>query len=167
MGNGELTVTGRGGGIKQCRSWDGDPPFLPPPSPGRGRSPRDSVRPLWSPRAALGSVPLGRQGSWSASQKAGEWPFSSRFQAHGQRRGGQTAAGQPGPAPPPPPASPWSPCCFCSVRGQSLLLPAPLSIPVVTPQINFQRDLGGPAHARRDPGTLPALQGQPSAADSE
>lgn len=123
--------------------------------------------PLWSPRAALGSVPLGRQGSWSASQKAGEWPFSSRFQAHGQRRGGQTAAGQPGPAPPPPPASPWSPCCFCSVRGQSLLLPAPLSIPVVTPQINFQRDLGGPAHARRDPGTLPALEGQPSAADSE
>lgn len=156
-------MTGRGGGIRQRRSRDGDTP--PPPQTEGGVLATLCATPV--PTRGARNLRPRAPGKLERLSKGGR--VATLGQVPGSRAARWTNGGRSARicAPHPAPARPWSPRCFCSVRGQSLLLPVPLSIPVVTPQINSQRDLGGPAHASRDPGTLPALQGQPSAADSE
>ena len=157
-----------------------DTPSLSPASgrsPGAG-PPRDLVAArVWT--CGAGRVTLSPRGACSASPKAGERPLPGPCQAPGQRPGGQT---QPlislGPAPCPPAgllggpaASPgkaasWPPRSFCSVRGQSLLLPDPVSNPEVTPQIKLPKGVLEAGVCKQRPGHPARPPRHPSAAES-
>lgn len=133
LGNGELTVTGRGGGIKQRPSWDGDPPFRPPPSPGRWRSPRDSVRATLVPTRGVGKRPPWAPGELERFSKGGrvailEQVPGSRPAARWTNRSRSARTCAPAPLPPAPglrvafAVLEDSPS-FCLLLSQSLSLP--------------------------------------------
>ena len=134
-------MTGRGGRITQGLSRDRDTPSPPQPEGGV--------------RGTLCTTPVRTPG---ASQRAGVgWGGENGLSQAVARLPGpggwiNRAAHQLRPAPlhwsPRRPSSPaktasWLPRCFCSVRGQCLLVLDPLSTPDVTPQINSQRVPGG------------------------
>lgn len=176
---GELMVTGFGGGNWQGLSWDGTLPLCPcQREESRSRPPRDLVAArVWTCGARR--VTLSPRGACSASPKAGERPLPGPCQAPGQRPGGQT---EPlislGPAPWPPAgllggpaASPgkaasWPLRSFCSVRGQSLLLPDPLSNPEVTPQIKLPKGILEAGVCKQRPGHPARPPRRPSAAEN-
>lgn len=127
----------RGRGRQAAPELGPEPPVL---SPARGRSSRNAGR-----REAAAAGPSGAAQPLQGG--AGGWPRPG-----GQRQGGRRLI-RPALTPARRPAGVSRPRSLrelqpglraaCRVRGQSVLVPVPLSTPGVTPQINSQRDLGG------------------------